>query len=47
MGKTPAGTYTTHYLPVAREIILALLDEGWAVRAEPFEDLYTIRWWSE
>lgn len=43
----PTGTYTTKYLQVIEDIVPVLLEEGAAVKVEPFEDLYTVRWWND
>lgn len=43
--KTPTGTYTTRYRPVLEDMVVAALQAGAAVTVEPFEDMWTLRWW--
>lgn len=41
----PVLTYSTKYPEVAMEVVAAGLEGGYGVRAEPFEDIWTVRWW--
>lgn len=41
----PTGTFTTRYEPARDAVLLAALATGAAVKAEPFEDMWTVRWW--
>lgn len=43
--KTPVLTYTTKYVEAAAEVFEIGLENGYAVKAEPFEDVITVRWW--